>query len=297
MKNYYEILEVEKGISDEDLKKAYRKKAMEWHPDKHHGKPTEDEANEKFKDVVEAYENLQKGIGSSEEVGSRQFSDDHINNMMRDFMRRAGGFGFGNQQQDFYEQINTQVTIENLYNEEEIPVTFQAFEKDEVEKCSDCDGQGQKTVVNQHGNMQTMRTSPCHKCQGQGFSSNGSGTKKEFKIVANVQNLVHSLPLGKVGSYNPLSGDMNSVMVKLDLIKSANYHLVENGMGLMMTLPVSYEHLRDGKKLRISIFNNKVTINIPPKPSMQKMLVVPEKGMPLGNNHRGNLYIKLDLKY
>ncbi|KKM78730.1 hypothetical protein LCGC14_1357060, partial [marine sediment metagenome] len=69
------------------------------------------------------------------------------------------------------------------------------------------------------------------------------------------------------------------------------------GMGLMMTLPVAYKHLRDGGKLRISIFGNKITIDIPPKPSMQRMVVVPGKGMPVGNGHRGQLYIKLDLKY
>jgi len=297
MKNYYDILGVERGVSDDDLKKAYRAAAMKWHPDRHHGKSTEKESEDKFKDVVEAYENLQKGIGTSEETGSRTVSDDHVNDMMRDFMSRMG-FNFGGQRQaDFYEQVNVEVTIKNLYNKEELPVILQVFDKNEVEECITCDGQGQKTTARQHGNMQTFTTSPCHVCRGQGFETTGTGTKKEFKIVASVQNLAQPIPLGKVGSYNPLSGDNNDVLVKLDLIKSSNYHLVENGMGLMMTLHVAYKHLRDGGKLRISIFGNKITIDIPPKPSMQRMVVVPGKGMPVGNGHRGQLYIKLDLKY
>ena len=297
MKNYYDILGVERGVSDDDLKKAYRAAAMKWHPDRHHGKSTEKESEDKFKDVVEAYENLKKGIGTSEETGSRTVSDDHVNDMMRDFMSRMG-FNFGGQRQaDFYEQVNVEVTIKNLYNKEELPVILQVFDKNEVEECITCDGQGQKTTARQHGNMQTFTTSPCHVCRGQGFETTGTGTKKEFKIVASVQNLAQPLSLGKVGSYNPLSGDNNDVLVKLDLIKSSNYHLVENGMGLMMTLPVLYKHLKEGKKLRVTIFNNKVTVNIPPKPSMQRMVVVPGKGMPVGNGYRGQLYIKLDLKY
>jgi len=86
-------------------------------------------------------------------------------------------------------------------------------------------------------------------------------------------------------------------MVRLDLQKSLNYSLVENGASLMMVLPVLYEHLRDGKKLKIKLFGNNVTVDVPKKPSLQRMLVVPNKGMPLGNRQRGNLYVKLDLKY
>ena len=54
-KDYYNILEVDKGASESEIKKAYRKQAMQWHPDKHKG---DKQAEEKFKEINEAYQVL-----------------------------------------------------------------------------------------------------------------------------------------------------------------------------------------------------------------------------------------------
>lgn len=54
-RDYYEILEVDKNASAEEIKKAYRKKAIQYHPDKN---PDDKAAEEKFKEAAEAYEVL-----------------------------------------------------------------------------------------------------------------------------------------------------------------------------------------------------------------------------------------------
>lgn len=54
--DYYKILQVDKNVTEEDLKKAYRKLAMKWHPDKNPNNKKEAEA--KFKQIAEAYEVL-----------------------------------------------------------------------------------------------------------------------------------------------------------------------------------------------------------------------------------------------
>ena len=54
-RDYYEVLGIERGASDEDIKKAYRKKALEYHPDRN---PNNPEAEAKFKEAAEAYDVL-----------------------------------------------------------------------------------------------------------------------------------------------------------------------------------------------------------------------------------------------
>jgi len=55
-KDYYGILGVGKNVSEEELKKAYKKQALKWHPDRNQG--NKEQAEEKFKDIAEAYEVL-----------------------------------------------------------------------------------------------------------------------------------------------------------------------------------------------------------------------------------------------
>jgi curved DNA-binding protein len=97
MKNYYSVLGIPKGSSDDDVKKAYRKLAMEYHPDRNAG---DIKAEEKFKDVSEAYAVLgdKKKRNQYDQIGSENFhqkysredifQDFDINEILR-------GFGYG----------------------------------------------------------------------------------------------------------------------------------------------------------------------------------------------------------
>ena len=61
-RDYYEVLSISKGASADEIKKAYRKLALKFHPDKN---PDNKEAEEKFKEVQKAYESIQKERGMS----------------------------------------------------------------------------------------------------------------------------------------------------------------------------------------------------------------------------------------
>jgi len=99
MKNYYSVLGVAKGASDGEIKKAYRKLAMKYHPDRNEG---DNKAEEKFKEVSEAYAVLgdKKKRSQYDQFGSegfhQKFSQEDI---FRDFdiNEILKGFGFGNE--------------------------------------------------------------------------------------------------------------------------------------------------------------------------------------------------------
>ena len=83
-RDYYEVLEVSKGASDDEIKKAYRKKALKYHPDKN---PNDTSAEEKFKEAAEAYEVLR-------DPNKRSRYDQYGHAGMRG-AANGGGFGGG----------------------------------------------------------------------------------------------------------------------------------------------------------------------------------------------------------
>jgi DnaJ family protein A protein 5 len=72
---YYELLEIDRTVSEEEIKKAYRRKALEWHPDKNHHRV--DEATEKFALIQEAYEVLS-------DPHEREWYDGHRDDILRE---------------------------------------------------------------------------------------------------------------------------------------------------------------------------------------------------------------------
>ena len=91
-RDYYEVLGVEKNASENEIKKAYRKLAMKYHPDQN---PGDKSAEEKFKEVNEAYEILSD---ADKKARYDQFGFDGINNM--------GGQGFSGNMEDILSHIN-----------------------------------------------------------------------------------------------------------------------------------------------------------------------------------------------
>jgi molecular chaperone DnaJ len=184
--DYYEILGVEKSASEEDIKKAYRKMAMKYHPDKN---PGDKSAEEKFKDATEAYEILKDpqrrsqydqyghaafqngggGGGGFGGFGGGGFGGFDISDALRAFMQDFGGdstfsdlFGFGggrsrrggqggSRGSDL--QIRLPLTLEEIASG--VQKTLKVRRKD---RCPTCSGSGSKS-----GKKET-----CSACNGAG---------------------------------------------------------------------------------------------------------------------------------
>jgi molecular chaperone DnaJ len=174
-KNYYELLGVDKGANADEIKKAYRKKAHQYHPDKQHG----DEA--KFKEINEAYQVLgdEKKRAQYDQFGSagvnggggfnwQDFSGgfggggyQNVNVDLGDIFSEifGGGFGGGQRQQRSHRGEDAQISV-SLTFEESIFGTVKNISYDHVGNCTDCKGSG----AQDNGKLNT-----CSQCSGKGY--------------------------------------------------------------------------------------------------------------------------------
>ena len=200
-RDYYDVLGVDKGASDADIKKAYRKLAKKYHPD---ANPNNKEAEAKFKEAGEAYEVLsdsQKraaydryGHSAFENggAGAGGFGGFSGGMDMGDIFENFFGEGFGNifgggssrrrngPRRGADVQTNIQISFEEAMFGTEKEISLNVTEKCDAckgtgakvgtvaENCRKCGGSGQESVVQQtmFGSMRTTRT--CSACHGEG---------------------------------------------------------------------------------------------------------------------------------
>ncbi|MBR5405512.1 MAG: J domain-containing protein, partial [Oscillospiraceae bacterium] len=153
-RDYYEVLGVQKNASDDELKKAYRKLARQYHPDLH---PDDPSAEEKFKEITEAYEVLSnsekrakydqfghaafEGGAGAQDFGG--FSD--VNDILESIFGGFGGFGFGGGRQQSANaprrggDIQTSVTLDFM---DACGGIKRDVTVNRMETCPDCHGSG-----------------------------------------------------------------------------------------------------------------------------------------------------------
>ncbi len=202
-RDYYEVLGIPKGASVEEIKKSYRKLAMQYHPDV--TKEDTKVAEEKFKEISEAYEVLadekkrqlydqygHAGVNSQFQDGSFNWSDFSHMGDLRDIFGDGGGFGsifdmlFGRQSAHRSggrdARMDVEISLEDAFKGVKKRITVPKFDnctkcqgtgaKDgKVVSCPDCKGSGQVRVVQSRGFSQFVQVGPCRRCRGTGRST------------------------------------------------------------------------------------------------------------------------------
>ena len=178
MKDYYEILGVDREAASEDIKSAYRQAALQYHPDRN---PDNSEAEEKFKEISEAYsvlldEDKKRNYDATGSVEGTSFGFRTTGDPFEIF-RQMSGMNFGRQRTQSMKGQSIQEAAEISLKESlfgvEIPVSYRVTSScencegegaTEFETCATCGGRG--GVTQNQGNMFMCQT--CGACGGQG---------------------------------------------------------------------------------------------------------------------------------
>lgn len=290
-KDYYEILGVAKNVSQEDLKKAYRDLTKKWHPDKNQGNP---EAEEKFKEITEAYENL-----SDVDKRSRYDQFGHSSGFQGSNFSHDFGFGMHQQQVRVGQNmvLNIKVTLEEIFTG-----VNKQYKYRRNDKCSDCDGFGGTdhntcSVCNGSGViMQVLKTpiglirqmGPCSACDSLGFTVGKQCKTCSGSGVVSVEETIDvSIPRGVQSGmtfvmpskgHSIKGGECGDLHMNISEITHKTFSRLKND--LKINLKLSYPQLVLGDKVEIdTIEGGRIRITIPEYTDVGTNLKVPAKGL------------------
>lgn len=324
-------LERRDNPSTNDIKKAYKKMAMEHHPDKNKNK---EGAEEKFKEISNAYEILSDENKKRiyDQVGDERFNEDNGAGMdgsdiFEQIFRARGGNPFGGNPFGFHHEREQHTETKCQHIHKQISVTLaEAYEGVSktiilqitkychgcTKKCHNCNGSGVVKQVRNMGVFQQIFTGNCDKCTGEGYISNCntscgecSGRGKYTKDI----NAFLSLPRGIDNGYKTTFPEMGEqpktpnqkagdLIIEVKVLDNKNFR--RNGNNLHYKCNISFVESIIGKELMIPYFEECVKIDTKDFGVVYpgKSYKVEDKGMPILNSKAfGAMLLEFDISY
>jgi len=332
--DYYEALEVSRSCSGAELKKAYRKLAMKYHPDRN---PDNKEAEEKFKYLSQAYEVLKdsekraiydqygkaglEGHGRGGFNGGGQNMDD-IMDMFNSMFGGAGGFGGfggGRQQRQPDQKYNLDLDIELplKFNEaifgceKKIDIRYKVScddckgtgaENGSLETCDYCNGQGQ--VVMKQGFMSFAQT--CPKCHGEGQSISkkcGSCSGRGFHeepdtITINIPAGVDSGNRLRAQGYGNKAKNGHRGDLYLNFNVEEDEHFIRDGSNIYIEVPVFFTQAVLGATITIPSLDGELELDLKVGTKDKEQFVFRNEGIAdVHSGQRGQMVAQVKVVY
>ena len=311
-KDYYDVLGVERGSDEKVIKRAYKKLAMQYHPDRTKGDKAKEE---KFKEIQEAYEILgdkekraaydqyghaafeQGGMGGGGFGGGFSGADfgDIFGDMFGDIF---GGGGRGRQRVVRGEDLryDIQITLE-----EAVKGTTKDIQINTLAHCDSCDGTGAEkgskveTCPSCHGSGRVRRQQgffvteavcptchgsgkkiekPCKSCHGEGRVHKKKNLSVKIPAGVNTGNQLRLSGEGAAGENGAPAGDLYVV------IHVKEHHIFErDGNNLYCEVPISFSMAALGGEIEVPTLDGKVKLKIPAETQTGKLFRMRGKGV------------------
>lgn len=302
--DYYQILGVSRDSTADQIKKAYRKLALEWHPDRHKG-ASKSQAEQKFKEISEAYAvlsdaenrkkydqfgaNWQHGqeFASGPRGGARRASPEDLSKMF------GGGFGFSDFFASMFGEEYAQSARQNGHQRRKAPskgvdahaefeVTIgqatasprQALELGVQIECTECEGFGE-----QEGR-------PCPSCAGVG--SHRSVRRVEVALPRPLKEGAR-LRLKGLGEPAYLGGEPGDLYLTIRVKSDATYRV--DGLDVYADVPLAPWEAIAGAKVDVLTLEGVVTVRVPPDTKAGAKLRLPARGLAGEGDRRGDFFV------
>ena len=312
-RDFYETLGVERTASDDDLKKAYRKLARQYHPDLQNGEQQKKQSEEKFKEINEAYEHLsdsekrkrydmfghagtQGGAGfEGFDFGGRGGFGDVFNDIFEDFFGGQRGGTRAERGNDL--QYNLDITFEESVYGKETKLKIPRWES-----CTDCKGTGAKSASSvktcpsckgagqirlQQGFFSVSR--PCGQCEGSGRiitepCQTCQGRQRVYRertiavhIPAGIETGMR-LRLSSEGEHGVNGGPAGDLYVAISVKPHAVFQ--RKGNDIVCDVPVSFVTAVLGGKIEVPTLKGTTVMKVPPGTQPDKVLRLKGLGIP-----------------
>jgi len=327
-RDYYDVLGVTKSASKDEIKKAYRKLALKYHPDKTKGDKI---SEEKFKEASEAYHVLsdekrktnydqfghaafEGGGGGGQGFGGFDFNSSSFSDIFEDFFGDFGSSGTSRRSSNRGNDLryDTNISLEEAYKGLEKNVKYTTYKKcspcsgsgaakgSKPIKCSYCSGRGkvrtnqgfftiQQTCPQCSGYGETIGN-PCKTCSGNGKVQGSENVTVKIPKGVDDGTRIRLSGKGEAGSKGGSSGDLY-LFISID-----NHNIFKRSEeNLYYELPISFSDATLGTTVEVpSIDGGKSKIKIPSGTQHGKQFRLKGKGMPvLRRTVFGDLYIRV----